>query len=77
MTMAYLRNWRCYSYKVQRRIEEFEYQDLKDYFKIDGGETAECLQDFGDFHKGEQATILEGPAAGQKDSGFLLTKSKN
>ena len=74
--MTCLRNWRCYSYKVQGRTEEFEYQELKDYFQIDGGETAECLRDFGDFHKGEQAIILEGPAIGQRNLGFLIAKDK-
>ena len=73
--MAYLRNWRCYSYGVQGDSVRYDYRELKDFFQLDGSDTSVCLQDFSGFHKGENCRVVEGPSIGKFGLGFMILKA--
>lgn len=51
-------NWRCYSYHVygDRTDKEWSYQELKEFFAIDGTDTALCIKRF----EGKYFTFNEG-----------------
>jgi hypothetical protein len=48
------RNWRCYTYSLDRvkGNYDYSYQDLKEYFNIDGSERVKCIKNFGSYEEG-------------------------
>ena len=45
-------NWKCFNYNVDRVKGDFSYQDLKEYFAIDGSNRVECIKNFGIYATG-------------------------
>ena len=45
--MSYFKNWRCNAYRFSDKRRDYSYQELKDYFYIDGSEVIYCKKDFG------------------------------
>jgi len=40
-------NWKCYNYNVDKINGDYSYQELKEYFAIDGSNRVKCIKDFG------------------------------
>lgn len=67
-------NWRCNSYVCADNEDdkEYGYQDLMEYFFIDGTDTAVCLKDFGEYAAGDICRVREG--APEEHGGFYIRK---
>ena len=39
-------NWKCYAYRFYGSNKNYSYQELKDFFKIDGSNEILCKKDF-------------------------------
>lgn len=51
--MAKYKNWKCYSYRFSHdRRKDYDYNELKKYFYIDGSEVIYCKEDFGECKAG-------------------------
>lgn len=44
--MSYYKNWKCNSYGLLGSEKDYDYQELKQYFDIDGSDVAYCKRDF-------------------------------
>lgn len=67
--MVRFRNWRCYSYGLEGSKKEYGYQELKEYFFIDGSEVAYCKKSFGGYEAGKYYLISDG---GMYGYGFFI-----
>ena len=41
------KNWRCYPYRFTDKKRDYSYQELKEFFFIDGSVVLYCKKDFG------------------------------
>ena len=68
--MAKFKNWKCNSYRFSHNErKDYGYQDLKEYFFIDGSEVIYCKKDFGDCEAGNYYLVSDGDFYG---CGFVV-----
>ena len=67
--MAKFKNWRCYSYRIDGKQRDYDYQELKKYFFIDGSEVIFCKKDFGNCEAGKYYLVSDGAFYG---CGFIV-----
>ena len=56
-------NWKCHKYKMYKNAYEYNtcsYNELKDFFIIDGSEKTKCIKDFGVYNAGVTYTVSQG-----------------
>lgn len=74
--MAYLKNWKCYSYRFSHnKRKDYTYEELKEYFYIDGSEVIYCKKDFGDCVSGNYYLVSDDSQYGgwrENKSGFVV-----
>lgn len=58
--MAYFKNWKCGSYRFSHDRKDYGYQELKEYFLIDGSEVIYCRKDFGSCKAGRYYLVSDG-----------------
>lgn len=67
--MPVFNNWKCFSYIFSHSNKEFGYNELKDYFFIDGSEVIYCKKNFGSCKAGKYYLISDGKWYGR---GFIV-----
>lgn len=68
--MAYFKNWKCNSYRFSHNEKrDYSYQELKEYFFIDGSEVIYCKKDFGWCKAGRYYMVGDGSFYG---CGFVV-----
>lgn len=59
--MAYFKNWKCGSYRFSANTrKDYSYDELKEYFVIDGSEVVYCKKSFGDCEAGKYYLVYDG-----------------
>ncbi len=70
------KNWKCYSYRFSHnKRKDYGYNELKDYFFIDGSEVIYCKKDFGECKEGNYYLVSDGTwygGWGKNKSGFIV-----
>ena len=54
------KNWKCYSYRFSDKKKDYSYQELKEYFYIDGSEVIYCKKNFGNCAAGNYYLVVDG-----------------
>lgn len=61
MVTMYFKNWKCGSYRLTYMYKkDYSYNELKEYFVIDGSEVVYCKKDFGQFQAGKYYLVEDG-----------------
>lgn len=69
------KNWKCYSYRFSGKKRDYSYQELKEYFFIDGSEVIYCKKDFGSCEAGNYYLVEDGTwygGWGENKTGFAV-----
>ena len=62
-------NWKCYAYRFYGSNKNYSYQELKDFFKIDGSNEILCKKDFESCKAGKKYMVI---ASHSNEYGFLI-----
>lgn len=60
------KNWRCNLYRVDLVKGDFSYQELKEYFALNGSDKVECIKNWGLYAAGTIYRVKE------TNYGFLI-----
>jgi len=71
-----MKNWKCYSYRFSHNNrKDYSYQELKEFFFIDGSEVIYCKKDFGECKAGNYYLVSDGKWYGEwgdNKAGFVV-----
>lgn len=73
--MVKLKNWKRYSYRFSHKKRDYGYNELKEYFSIDGSEVIYCKKDFGECQAGNYYLVADGTwygGWGDNKTGFVV-----
>lgn len=57
----YFKNWKCYPYRFTDKKHDYTYQELKEFFFIDGSEVLYCKKSFGICEPGNYYLVSPAP----------------